>query len=72
MGSCKLNLTTELLIIVSQSVETLDLKQYEISSGVAVDVFTSLEHNTSLVELDLSGNSQLERVIVMQWVVQLR
>ena len=49
--------TTELLI--SQSVETLDLKQHEISSGVPVDVFTSLEHNTSLVELDLSVNSQL-------------
>jgi len=52
------NQTTDLLITAlseSQSVQTLDLKQQQIDSGSSVDVFTSLEHNTSLVELDLSG-----------------
>ena len=46
------NQTTDLLIIAlseSQSVQTLDLKQQQIDSGGSVDVFTSLEPNTSLV-----------------------
>ena len=37
----------------------LNLKQCNISSTGAVSIFRSLEHNTSLKELDLSKNSQL-------------
>ena len=43
----------------SQSVQGLDLKRNKIRSAGAVSIFRSLEHNTSLEELDLSGNSQL-------------
>ena len=47
-----------------QLVQTLDLscdnfKKGCISSAAAVSLFRSLEHNTSLGELDLSGNSYL-------------
>ena len=37
------------------------LEEKNISSTGAVSIFRSLEHNTSLEELDLSGNSQLAR-----------
>ena len=43
----------------SQSVQALKLKHCNISSAGAVSIFRSLEHNTSLEELDLSGNWQL-------------
>ena len=43
----------------SQSVQVLDLRANSISSTGAVSIFRSLEHNTSLEELDLSENSQL-------------
>ena len=43
----------------SQSVQALKLYHCNISSTGAVSIFTSLEHNTSLEELDLSRNSQL-------------
>ena len=43
----------------SQSVQRLELKHIRISSAGAVTIFKSLEYNTSLVELDLAGNSQL-------------
>ena len=43
----------------SQSVQALKLKHCNITSAGAVSIFRSLEHNTSLEELDLSGNSQL-------------
>ena len=43
----------------SQSVQALKLKHCNISSTGAVSIFRSLEHNTSLEELDLSGNWQL-------------
>ena len=44
-----------------QSVQALKLKHCNISSAGAVSIFRSLEHNTSLEELDLSGNSQLAK-----------
>ena len=40
----------------SQSVQTLKLEHCNISSTGSVSIFRSLEHNTSLEELDLSGN----------------
>ena len=43
----------------SQSVQTLKLEHCNISSAGAVSIFRSLEHNTSLEELDLSWSSQL-------------
>ena len=43
----------------SQSVQALKLKHCNITSACAVSIFRSLEHNTSLKELDLSENSQL-------------
>ena len=43
----------------SQSVQALKLKHCNITSTGAVSIFRSLELNTSLEELDLSGNSQL-------------
>ena len=43
----------------SQSVQALDLRANSISSTGAVSIFRSLEHNTSLEDLDLSENSQL-------------
>ena len=43
----------------SQSVQTLNLEDCNINSTGAVNIFRSLEHNTSLEELDLSGNRQL-------------
>ena len=43
----------------SQSVKALDLRANSISSTGAVSIFRSLEHNTSLEELDLSENRQL-------------
>ena len=43
----------------SLSVQALDFKHCNISSGNAVSIFRSLEHNTSLEELDLSGNWRL-------------
>ena len=43
----------------SQSVQTLKLEHCNITSAGAVSIFRSLEHNTSLEKLDLSGNSQL-------------
>ena len=43
----------------SQSVQVLDLRANSISSTGAVSIFRSLEHNTSLEELDLSENWQL-------------
>ena len=43
----------------SQSVQALKLKHDNITSAGAVSIFRSLEHNTSLEELDLSGDSQL-------------
>ena len=43
----------------NQSVQALKLRQCNITSTGAVSMFRSLEHNTSLEELDLSGNSQL-------------
>ena len=43
----------------SQSVQALKLEYCNITSAGAVSIFRSLEHNTSLEELDLSGNSQL-------------
>ena len=42
-----------------QSVQALKLEFCNITSTGAVSIFRSLEHNTSLEELDLSGNSQL-------------
>ena len=48
-----------IVLAESQSVQRLDLKHNRISSAGAVSIFRSLEYNTSLVELDLSGNSQL-------------
>ena len=41
------------------SSDTLRCQRVQIDSQNAVDIFRSLEHNTSLEELDLSGNSQL-------------
>ena len=49
-------------LTTSQFVLALDLKYCNISSTGAVSIFRSLEHDTSLVELDLSGNSQLAKV----------
>ena len=46
----------------SQSVQALKLECCNISSTGAVSIFRSLEHNTSLEEIDLSGNSQLAEV----------
>ena len=43
----------------SQSVQALKLEHCNISSAGAVSIVRSLEHNTSLEELDLSWNSQL-------------
>ena len=43
----------------SQSIQALDLVGNKISSAGAVSIFRSLEHNTSLEELDLSENRQL-------------
>ena len=43
----------------SQSVQALKLKHCNIRSTGAVSILRSLEHNTSLKELDLSENSQL-------------
>ena len=43
----------------SQSIQTLKLKLNSISSIGVGSIFRSLQHNTSLEELDLSGNSQL-------------
>ena len=43
----------------SQSVQALKLKHCTISSSGAVSIFRSLQHNSSLEELDLSGNNQL-------------
>ena len=43
----------------SQSVQTLKLKLNSISSIGVGSIFRSLQHNTSLEQLDLSGNSQL-------------
>ena len=43
----------------SQPVEALKLEDCNISSASAVSIVRSLEHNTSLEELDLSWNSQL-------------
>ena len=43
----------------SQSVQALKLRQCTITSTGAVSILRSLEHNSSLEELDLSGNSQL-------------
>ena len=43
----------------SQSVQALKLEHCNISSAGAASIFRSLVHNTSLEELDLSGNSQL-------------
>ena len=43
----------------SQSVQALKLTHCHISSAGSVSIFRSLEHNTSLEELDLTGNSQL-------------
>ena len=41
------------------SLDTLRCQCVNIDSKNAVDIFTSLEHNTSLEELDFSENSQL-------------
>ena len=46
-------------LVESQSVRALKLEHCNISSAGSVNIFRSLEHNTSLEELDLSGNSQL-------------
>ena len=43
----------------SQSFQAFKLEHCNISSSGAVSIFRSLEHNTSLEELDLSWNSQL-------------
>ena len=43
----------------SQSVQALKLRQCSITSTGAVSILRSLEHNSSLEGLDLSGNSQL-------------
>ena len=43
------------------SVQALKLKHCNISSTGVVNIFRSLEHNTSLEELDLSENSQLAK-----------
>ena len=43
----------------SQSVQALKLKHCSICTASSVSIFRSLEHNTSLEELDVSGNSQL-------------
>ena len=45
----------------SMCVKELDLSNNEINSNVAVSIFTSLEHNTSLEELNLSGNTYLTK-----------
>ena len=45
----------------SQLVQALTLKHCSVSSAGAVSIFRSLEHNTSLEELDLSENSQLAK-----------
>ena len=42
-----------------RSFQALKLQHYNITSTGAVSIFRSLEHNTSLEELDLSWNSQL-------------
>ena len=46
----------------SQSVQVLKLEHCKVTSAGAVSIFRSLEHNTCLEELDLSGNSQLAEV----------
>jgi len=46
----------------NHSVRSVILRSNNIGSGGAVSIFRSLEHNTSLVELDLSGNCQLAKV----------
>ena len=43
------------------SIERVGLCYNQISSTGAASIFRSLEHNTSLKELDLSGNSQLAK-----------
>ena len=43
----------------NQSIQALKLKHCNISSASAVSIFRSLEQNTSLEELDLSGSSQV-------------
>ena len=58
----QLNTTTVVLIAESQSVQALKVKRCIISSAGAVSVFRSLDHNTSLEKLDLSGNSQLAEI----------
>ena len=43
----------------SKSVQVLDFSNNIVGSAGAVSIFRSLEHHTSLEELDLSGNTQL-------------
>ena len=45
--------------MLKYKLQVLRYRKGNIDSQIAVDIFRSLEHNTRLEELDLSGNSQL-------------
>ena len=49
----------EKMLNVNRALEVLNLAYCGLNTGVVTHIFRSLEHNTSLEELDLSRNSQL-------------
>ena len=51
--------TIERMLNVNKTLKVLNLSSCELDTAVATSIFRSLQHNTSLEELDLSENSQL-------------
>ena len=49
----------ERMLSVNRTLKVLNLSKCKLDTAVATSIFRSLEHNTSLQELDLSENSQL-------------
>ena len=51
----------ERVLNVNKTLKVLNLSECELDTAVATSIFKSLEHNTSLVKLELSENSQLAK-----------
>ena len=49
----------ERMLTVNRTLKKLNLSNCKLDAAIAIHIFTSLEHNTSLEEVDLSENSQL-------------
>ena len=59
-GDCEaVGYAIERMLNVNRTLKTLNLSSCELHTAVATSIFRSLEHNTTLEELDLSENRQL-------------